>query len=265
MGVLNVTPDSFSDGGAFPDADAAVKHGLALAAAGADIVDVGGESTRPGADRIAADEERRRVLPVVAELCAAGVTVSIDTMRASTAAAAVELGVAMVNDVSGGRADPALPGVVAQAGVAYVVMHWRGPSRDMQTRASYRDVVADVVRELRGQLDEVRAAGVAEEQLVVDPGIGFAKRAEHNWALLVRLDALRELGRPVLVGVSRKSYLGDLLADDAGRPRPVIDRDDATAAVTALVAAAGAWAVRVHDARASSDVVRVAARWAAPR
>jgi dihydropteroate synthase len=265
MGVLNVTPDSFSDGGAFPDADAAVKHGLALAAAGADIVDVGGESTRPGAERVSAAEERRRVLPVVAELCAAGVTVSIDTMRAQTAAAALEHGAAMVNDVSGGRADPELPALVAATGIAYVVMHWRGPSRDMQSRASYRDVVGEVVAELQEQLDAVRAAGVAADQLVIDPGIGFAKRAEHNWALLTGFEALHALGRPVLVGVSRKSFLGELLGAGSGQPRPVIERDDATAGVTALVAAAGAWAVRVHDAAANADVVRVAARWAAPR
>jgi dihydropteroate synthase len=257
MGVLNVTPDSFSDGGAFDDADSAVKHGLRLAAAGADLVDVGGESTRPGAQRVSADEEQRRVLPVVAELAAAGVAVSIDTMRASTAEQALAAGAVLVNDVSGGLADPDLPRVVAAAGVPYVVMHWRGHSDTMTQHATYDDVVTEVSDELRRRVDAVGAAGVAAEQVVIDPGLGFAKNAAHNWALLAGLDRLAALGRPVLVGASRKSFLGALLADP--EPREVVDRDDATAAVTVVAALAGAWAVRVHDARANADAVRVVA------
>jgi dihydropteroate synthase len=261
MGVINVTPDSFSDGGAFTDADSAIKHGLQLLTAGADILDVGGESTRPGAQRVPADEERRRIEPVVAALAAAGALVSIDTMRASTAQVALNAGARIVNDVSGGIADPGLPPLVADSGVPYVVMHWRGPSADMQSRAVYADVVADVRDELRRQMDHVVAAGVAADQVVLDPGLGFAKNSAHNWALLARLDALLDLGRPVLVGASRKSFLGSLLAAADDAPRPVVDRDDATAAVTALAAAAGAWCVRVHEVRASADAVRVAAAW----
>jgi dihydropteroate synthase len=257
MGVINVTPDSFSDGGAFDDADSAVKHGLQLLAAGADLLDVGGESTRPGAQRVTAEEEQARVLPVVRALAGAGAVVSIDTMRASTADAALRAGARIVNDVSGGLADPDLPAVVAAAGVPYVVMHWRGHSHGMQQQAVYGDVVRDVRDELAARIDAVVAAGVAPEQIVVDPGLGFAKNAEHNWALLAHLEALMRLGRPVLVGASRKSFLGSLLATD--EPRPVVDRDDATAAITALAAAAGAWAVRVHEVRASADAVRVAA------
>jgi dihydropteroate synthase len=259
MGVVNVTPDSFSDGGAFTDAATAVEHGLALAAAGADIVDVGGESTRPGADRVSADEERRRVEPVVAALAAAGVAVSIDTMRASTATAALAAGARLVNDVSGGRADPDLPMVVAAAGVPYVVMHWRAHSAKMQQHADYGDVVREVCDELRERVDEVVSAGVASQHIIVDPGIGFAKTAEHNWALLAHLADLRELGHPILVGASRKSFLGALLADGSG-PRPTAGRDDATAAVTVVAALAGAWGVRVHDVRASVDAVRVVER-----
>jgi dihydropteroate synthase len=259
MGVLNVTPDSFSDGGAFEDPDGAVKHGLAMLAAGADLIDVGGESTRPGAARVTAAEEWRRVASVVGELVAAGAFVSIDTMRASTAEAAVAAGARLVNDVSGGLADPDLPRFAAQAGVPYVVMHWRGPSADMSSRASYRDVVGEVVDELRARLHAVRAAGVPEQAIIVDPGIGFAKRAEHNWKLLATLPALTALGRPVLLGASRKSFLGTLLADGRGEPRPVTHRDDATLAVTAVAAYRGAWCVRVHDVRGSADAVRIVA------
>jgi dihydropteroate synthase len=268
MGVINVTPDSFSDGGAFEDADSAVKHGLQLLAAGADMLDVGGESTRPGAQRVSAEEEQRRVLPVVRALSDAGAVVSIDTMRASTAEAALLAGARIVNDVSGGLADPDLPRVVAAAAVPYVVMHWRGHSEGMQQQAVYADVVREVCAELAARVDAVVAAGVDPQRVIVDPGLGFAKNAEHNWALLAHLDALLALGRPVLVGASRKSFLGALLRDGAGAagdPRPVVDRDDATAAVTALAAVAGAWAVRVHDARANADAVRVAAAVAAAR
>ena len=263
MGVINVTPDSFSDGGAFEDADSAIKHGLQLLAAGADMLDVGGESTRPGAQRVSAEEEQRRVLPVIRALADAGAVVSVDTMRRVTAEAALSAGARLVNDVSGGLADPDLPKLVADAGVPYVVMHWRGHSDAMQERARYSDVVAEVRAELSARIDAVVAGGVALEQIVVDPGLGFAKNAEHNWQLLARFDALTELGRPVLVGASRKSFLGTLLADPD--PRAVGDRDDATAAITALVAMAGAWAVRVHDVRANADAVRVAAAIVAAR
>jgi len=254
MGVVNVTPDSFSDGGAFADADSGIKHGRSLVAAGADLIDVGGESTRPGAARVSVEEEWRRVGPVVTGLAAAGARVSIDTMHAITAERALAAGAVMVNDVSGGRADPSLPRLVAEAGVPYVVMHWRGHSTEMQSKATYDDVVAEVVAELRRSVDDVCAAGVAEDQIVVDPGLGFAKNGAHNWELLARLSELSVLGRPVLVGASRKSFLGQLLDD-----RSVLERDDATTAITALAAAAGAWGVRVHDVQGSADAVRVVA------
>ncbi len=260
MGVVNVTPDSFSDGGEWFDPDAAVAHGLDLLADGADILDVGGESTRPGADRPDPGEERRRVLPVVAALTAAGACVSIDTMRADIAAEAVAAGARLVNDVSGGRSDPTMLPVVAELGVPYVCMHWRGHSADMQSRASYGDVVSEVAAELRVQLAAAVAAGIAPERVVLDPGFGFAKTGEHNWQLLQRLDELDELGRPLLVGVSRKAFLGRLLADADGRPRPARGRDDATSALSALLAARRVWGIRVHAVRPSRDAVAVAER-----
>jgi dihydropteroate synthase len=264
MGVVNATPDSFSDGGRHFDPGVAVKHGMSLVAAGADLVDVGGESTRPGADRVDADEEIRRVVPVVRELAAAGVRVSIDTMRQQTAAAALDAGATMVNDVSGGAADPELPRLVAAAGVPYVVMHWRAHSAQMQQHADYGDVVADVIAELKIRVDAIVAAGVDLDQIVVDPGIGFAKTPAHNWALLAHLDRLSELGRPLLIGASRKSFLGTLLASD-GVSRDSDARADATVAVTALAAAAGAWGVRVHEAAGNADAVRVVAAVAEAR
>ncbi|HLU27632.1 MAG TPA: dihydropteroate synthase [Glycomyces sp.] len=263
MGVVNVTPDSFSDGGRWFDTSAAIRHGLDLVAEGADIVDVGGESTRPGAARVPLEEEIRRVEPVIRALVAEGVTVSVDTMRAEVAEVAVEAGAALVNDVSGGLADPAMARVVAAAGVPYVVMHWRGHSRDMDSRAIYTDVVTEVREELAKRIDSVLAEGVAEDQIIIDPGLGFAKRAEHNWALLKHLDRLAELGRPILVGASRKRFLSRLLAAPDGTARPFEDCDVATAAVSALAAAAGAWCVRVHDVRPNADAVRVAAAWRA--
>jgi len=265
MGVLNTTPDSFSDGGAWLDAGAAVQHGLAMAAAGADLVDVGGESTRPGAVRVDAEEEARRVLPVVRALAAEGVAVSVDTMRASTAAAALDAGAALVNDVSGGLADPAMAVLVAERGTPYAAMHWRGHSDVMADLAQYRDVVADVRDALARRVEALLAAGVREDRLVLDPGLGFAKTADQGWALLAHLEVLHELGLPVLVGASRKGMLGALLAGTGGAPRPAAGRDDATTAVTALAAAAGAWCVRVHAVRPSADAVRVAARVAAAR
>ncbi|HEX3003895.1 MAG TPA: dihydropteroate synthase [Angustibacter sp.] len=259
MGVVNVTPDSFSDGGRWLDPEAAVRHGLELVAEGADLVDVGGESTRPGARRPSADEELRRVLPVVRALAAEGVAVSIDTMRAEVAEAALEAGAVVLNDVSGGLADAGMAAVAAASHAPFVVMHWRGPSQTMNALAHYDDVVADVVAELRGRVDALVAAGVDVEQLVLDPGLGFAKDAGHNWALLGHLDQLGVLGRPLLVGASRKRFLGSLLAGADGVPRPVEEREAATLATTVLAAQAGAWCVRVHDVRPSADAVRVVA------
>jgi dihydropteroate synthase len=262
MSVLNVTPDSFSDGGRFVDVEVAVDHALAQVASGADIIDVGGESTRPGAQRISADEELGRVLPVVQRLAARGVVVSIDTMRSEVAAAAVESGAQLVNDVSGGLADPAMHDWVARVEVPYVAMHWRGHSTDMDRLATYGDVVAEVCAELSERVAELVAAGVDPARVVLDPGLGFAKGSVHNWALLAGLEQLTALGHPVLVGASRKRFLGELLGDP-GRPRPVGERDAATDAVTALAAAAGAWAVRVHDVRGSRDAIAVAGAWRA--
>lgn len=260
MGVLNTTPDSFSDGGRHLDLGAAVAHGTRLVSDGADVVDVGGESTRPGAARVPVEEELRRVIPAVTELAERGVTVSVDTMRAEVAAQAVAAGAALVNDVSGGRADPAMHRTVAELGVPYVLMHWRGHSAAMASLASYDDVVREVCDELARQVEGAVDAGVAAASICLDPGIGFAKDASHNWELLRRLDEVVALGRPVLVATSRKRFLGDLLAGDAG-PRPPLQRDHATTATTALAAAAGVWCVRVHDAAASADAVRVAAQW----
>jgi dihydropteroate synthase len=266
MGVVNVTPDSFSDGGQWYGADAAIAHGLDLVAQGADIVDVGGESTRPGAQRISAAEELRRVGPVVTGLVQAGVPVSIDTMRAQVAEFALAAGARLVNDVSGGLADPAMPALVAAAGVSYVVVHWRGHSRQMYTRAVYADVVAEVRDELAQRVDAVIAAGVDPGHIVLDPGLGFGKRPEHNWPLLADLaDVARLAGGtfPVLVGASRKRFLGNLLAGPDGTPRPFEACDGATVAITALAAAAGAWCVRVHQVPLNADAVRVAAAWRA--
>ena len=266
MGVVNVTPDSFSDGGQWYGADAAIAHGLDLVAQGADIVDVGGESTRPGAQRISAAEELRRVGPVVTGLVQAGVPVSIDTMRAQVAEFALAAGARLVNDVSGGLADPAMPALVAAAGVCYVVMHWRGHSRQMYTRAVYADVVAEVRDELARRVDAVIAAGVDPGHIVLDPGLGFGKRPEHNWPLLAGLaDVARLAGGtfPVLIGASRKRFLGNLLAGPDGTPRPFEACDGATVAITALAAAAGAWCVRVHQVPLNADAVRVAAAWQA--
>ncbi|SDC44197.1 dihydropteroate synthase [Geodermatophilus telluris] len=256
MGVLNVTPDSFSDGGCFADAPTAIAHGLAMHAAGADYVDVGGESTRPGADRVDADEECRRVVPVVRELAAAGVRTSVDTTRAEVAEAALAAGAVLVNDVSGGLADKNMADLVAETGVPWVLMHWRGHSREMHAAARYGDVVTEVCAELTARVEDVVAAGVDPRQLVLDPGLGFAKRAEHNWALLGGLDRLIALGLPVLVGASRKTFLGRLLAGPDAEPRPAEQRDAATLATTVLAAEAGAWGVRVHDAASSVDAVR---------
>ena len=263
MGVLNVTPDSFSDGGLWLEPEQAVEHGRAMLDAGADLVDVGGESTRPGAQRPPVEEELRRVLPVVRALADAGAVVSVDSMRAQVVEQALEAGARLVNDVSGGLADPRMLELVAGADVPFVVMHWRGHSTGMQQRAEYDDVVADVLGELATQVEAALAAGVKPEHVIVDPGLGFAKTGEHNWRLLGRLDEVVALGHPVLVAASRKRFLGSLLADPAtGDPRGPLGRDAASAAVSTLAAARGAWCVRVHDVAPSADAVRVVSRWA---
>jgi dihydropteroate synthase len=239
-----------------------VAQGVRMAADGADIVDVGGESTRPGADRVPVDEELRRVVPVVEGLVAAGVRVSVDTMRAPVARAAVDAGAVLVNDVSGGLADPDILSVVAEAGVGYVAMHWRGHSDVMDGLDRYDDVVAEVRDELASRIEAMRAAGVGDDQMVLDPGLGFAKVSTANWPLLAHLDVLMGLGCPILVGASRKRFLAAVLAPDGVVVDPE-SRDDATAAVTALAAVCGVWAVRVHKVRPSVDAARVASAWRA--
>ncbi|MFC8639860.1 dihydropteroate synthase [[Kitasatospora] papulosa] len=258
MGVVNVTPDSFSDGGHWFDTATAIERGLDLVHAGADLVDVGGESTRPGASRVDADEELRRVVPVVRALAAEGVLVSVDTMRATVAEQAVAAGAVLVNDVSGGLADPDMIPVVADAGAPFVVMHWRGFSHDMNSRAVYDDVVAEVSSELRSRVEAAVSGGIARERLVIDPGLGFAKHPAHDLCLMAGMDALHALGRPVLIAASRKRFIGHVLRDHEGTPPPARERDAATAALSAIVALRGAWAVRVHEVRATADAVRVA-------
>ncbi|WP_372349965.1 dihydropteroate synthase [Streptomyces sp. KL116D] len=258
MGVVNVTPDSFSDGGRWFDTTAAIKHGLDLVAQGADLVDVGGESTRPGATRVDEDEELKRVIPVVRGLASEGVTVSVDTMRASVAEQSLSAGAALVNDVSGGLADPAMIPVVAAAGAPFVVMHWRGFLEGATVQGTYEDVVSEVVGELHARVAAVIEGGIAPDRIVVDPGLGFSKEADHDLSLLAHLDRLRALGHPILVAASRKRFLGHVLAGDQGAPPPARERDAATAAVSAIAAHQGAWAVRVHEVRATADAVRVA-------
>ncbi|MFD4180609.1 dihydropteroate synthase [Rhodococcus sp. NPDC058514] len=264
MGVLNVTSDSFSDGGRYLDRDAAIEHGLELSRLGVDIVDVGGESTRPGATRVDPAVEAERIRPVIAALAAENVTVSVDTMHASVAAAAIEAGVAIVNDVSGGRADPAMAAVMADACLPWILMHWRSAGDYVQAGGAnhYDDVVAEVSSELLTQVDAAVAAGVDPDRLILDPGLGFAKTADHNWALLGALPRLNALGFPVLIGASRKRFLGKLLADADGDRAPE-GREVATAVVSALAARGGAWGVRVHDARGSLDAIAVANAWSA--
>lgn len=262
MGVVNVTDDSFSDGGLFLDRDRAVAHGLALAAEGASIVDVGGESTRPGATRIDPKVETSRVLPVIEELAGQGLTVSIDTMHAEVARAALENGARIVNDVSGGRADPAMAPLLADAKVPWVLMHWRSVGSPRPHDAPvYRDVVAEVRDELMASVDAAVAAGVDPANVIIDPGLGFAKTAEHNWALLRALPEFVGTGVPVLVGASRKRFLGSLLAGPDGEPRPPDGRETATAVISALAGLHGAWGVRVHDVRASVDAIKVLGAW----
>ena len=259
MGVLNVTPDSFSDGGRFNDQMIATNHALQMVQDGADIIDIGGESTRPGSDRITVKEELDRVLPVISALANSGVAISIDTMRAEVASAAIAAGACMINDVSGGKSDPEMLSYVATLNVPYILMHWRGPSNIMNTLTDYNDVVADVTREVSNQVDVAVAAGIARERIAIDPGIGFAKTVDQNWPILKHLEVLEGLGLPILMGASRKKFLGELLAKD-GVARDSDERESATTAISTLMAARGIWAVRVHEVKASSDAISVVDR-----
>lgn len=258
MGVLNVTPDSFSDGGFFIEPEAAVAHAKALAAAGADIIDVGGESTRPGADRTSIAQEIDRTIPVVSALVHAGLTVSIDTMRSEVASRAVEAGAAYINDVSGGLADPQMAATAAEAGVDVILMHWRGHSRDMQERAHYEDVTAEVIAELSERVGEFVDAGVDLERVIIDPGLGFAKSFEHNWRLIATLPEIMAQGHRVIVGTSRKGFLG-AVGRPQGSARTPLERDVATAVTSAYLFDLGVWGVRVHDVRSTVDALDVAA------
>lgn len=257
MAIVNVTPDSFSDGGRYLDPDVAIAHARSLRAQGADLLDVGGESTRPGAERVAPRVEQQRVLPVVAALASEGAFVSIDTMNATTARAAVAAGARLVNDVSGGLADPEMFAAIAESGAEVAIGHWRGPSSEMYARAEYVDVAAEVVAELDERVAAAEAAGIPSSRIVVDPGIGFGKRGDQNWRTLRALPALVARGHRVLVGTSRKRFLADALGEDADLPR----RDLATAVTSALAAGAGAWAVRVHDVPTTRDALAVARAW----
>ena len=246
MGILNVTPDSFADGGRHHDFDAAVKRGLEMIAEGVDIIDVGGESTRPGADRVSQEEEIARTIPVITELAKHGATISIDTMRASTARAAVNAGAAMINDVSGGLADDAMLQTAAELKVPYIAMHWRGQSKDMNSKAVYGDVVNEVIAELNERIDAALDAGIHKDKLIVDPGIGFAKDAEHNWAIIDAIDRFVAMGYPVLVGASRKRFLGGDSPDQ---------REQATIELTKRLGTTGVWAVRVHSVKPHKEVL----------
>ena len=259
MGVLNVTPDSFSDGGRFDDTEIAISHALQMIEDGADIVDIGGESTRPGSDRISVQEELDRVLPVISVLANSGVAISIDTMRAEVARAAIDAGACVVNDVSGGKSDPEMLSYVSTLTVPYILMHWRGPSNIMNTLTDYNDVVADVTAEISKQVEVAVAAGIARERIAIDPGIGFAKTVDQNWPILKHLEVLEGLGLPILMGASRKKFLGELLAKD-GVARDSDERESATTAISTLMAARGLWAVRVHDVKPTRDAIAVVDR-----
>jgi dihydropteroate synthase len=261
MGILNVTTDSFSDGTRYLSVSDAVAHGLALVDDGADIVDIGGESTRPGAERIDAETEARRVIPVVTELAASGVIVSIDTMRSEIASAALEAGATMVNDVSGGLADARMAPTIADAGVPYIAMHWRGHSKRMADLATYDDVVTEVRAELAARVEALLDAGVNVDRIIIDPGLGFAKTADQSWALLRGLGVLADLGLPLLVGASRKSFLGSAALSATGVLPAPTERDQLTSAVSALAAAAGVWGVRVHDVAGTRAAVIAAEAW----
>lgn len=255
MGILNVTPDSFADGGRFASFDTALKRGLDMLEEGADIIDVGGESTRPGAHRISTEEELHRVIPVIKALAARGAVMSIDTKRAETARQAVIAGAQLVNDVSAGLSDPEMLSVVALLGCPYIAMHTRGESADMQLRAVYEDVVKEVATELQERAGAAVAAGIAPDNLILDPGIGFAKESEHNWAILNNLEALKKIGYPILIGASRKRFLGKLVG-----AQKTDDRESATIALTAVLAKEGIWGVRVHSVKAHRDAIEVARR-----
>ena len=246
MGILNVTPDSFADGGRHHEFDAAVKRGLEMIAEGVDIIDVGGESTRPGADRVSQEEEIARTIPVITELAKHGATISIDTMRASTARAAVKAGAAIINDVSGGLADDAMLQTAAELKVPYIAMHWRGQSKDMNSKAVYGDVVNEVIAELNERIDAALDAGIHKDKLIIDPGIGFAKDAEHNWAIIDAIDRFVAMGYPVLVGASRKRFLGGDTPDQ---------REQATIELTKRLGTTGVWAVRVHSVKPHKEVL----------
>ena len=246
MGILNLTPDSFADGGRHNSFDAGVARGLEMIAEGVDIIDIGGESTRPGADRVSAEEEQARVLPVIAELSKRGARISIDTMRADTAEKAVQAGAAIINDVSGGLSDPAMFATVKKLGVPYILMHWRGESKEMNSRAIYTDVVNDVISEINSQIDAALDAGINKSQIIIDPGLGFAKDAEHNWEILRNLKQFTSMGYPVLIGASRKRFLGGDNPDE---------REAATIELTKTLVPQGIWGVRVHSVKPHVDVI----------
>jgi dihydropteroate synthase len=247
MGILNVTPDSFADGGKHFTFEHAISHGLSMIEDGVDIIDVGGESTRPGAERVSEEEEERRVIPVIAGLAGRGVEISVDTMRASIAKKAVESGATIVNDVSGGLADPLMFSTVAQLKCKYTLMHWRGHSKDMNLQAQYGDVVEDVIDEISIQLDKALAAGIAREKIILDPGLGFSKSPEHNWEILNRIDEFIALGYPVLIGHSRKRFIGGATPDE---------REEGTLAISKSLVGKGIWAVRVHSVAPHVELVR---------
>jgi dihydropteroate synthase len=257
MGILNVTADSFSDGGKFLDTRAAIDHGMQLIADGADIIDIGGESTRPGAERVSVEEEQLRIIPVIQTLVRSGAVISVDTMNAATAILAVEHGATYINDVSGGLADFFMPKVVADSGALYIASHWRGHSVDMDNQAIYKDAPTDITRELGERVDALLEAGVKPENLILDPGLGFAKNEQHNWQMLGRLDELQALGYPLLIGASRKRFLAALLPENASME----DRDAASVAVSVLAARAGVWGVRVHDVARTRSALRVLESW----
>ena len=246
MGILNVTPDSFADGGKHNEFDAAVARGLEMIAEGVDIIDVGGESTRPGADRVSEAEEIERTIPVITELAKHGAKISIDTMRASTAEAAINAGASIINDVSGGLADPNMLQTAARLKVPYIAMHWRGQSKDMNSKAIYSDVVIDVISELQERITAALDAGIEVGNLIIDPGLGFAKDAEHNWEIIDSIDSFVDLGYPVLIGASRKRFLGGESPDE---------REQATIDLTKRLATIGVWAVRVHSVKPHKEVL----------
>jgi len=246
MGILNVTPDSFADGGRHNDFEAAVARGLEMIAEGVDIIDIGGESTRPGAERVSEAEEIARTIPVITELSRHGATISIDTMRASTAEAAVKAGASIINDVSGGLADVAMLQTAARLQVPYIAMHWRGHSKEMNSKATYGDVVIDVISELNERIEAALDAGIHRDKLIIDPGIGFAKEAEHNWAIIDSIDRIVAMGYPVLVGASRKRFLGGDSPDE---------REQATIELTKRLSTTGVWAVRVHSVKPHKQVL----------